>query len=113
MSLDGSFLDAADTQENEKAFDRPGASRGETAVPKMRFVALLENGTHVLRAPRMGPFATDERTLARDVVAELRGLSSGGWPAMPLFAPGKGRLYMKRSSTSESSPAGIGSTPAA
>jgi hypothetical protein len=71
VSLDGSSLDVADTVENEKAFGRPGASRGESAFPKLRFVALLENGTHVLWAARMGPFATDELTLARDVVTAL------------------------------------------
>jgi hypothetical protein len=87
VSLDGSSLDVADTQENKKAFGRPSASRGETAFPRLRFVALLENGTHVLWAARMGPFATDEITLARDVVAELFGLSSRGWPAMSLFPP--------------------------
>jgi hypothetical protein len=35
-------------------------------------VALLENGTHVLWAARMSPYATDEITLARDVVPALR-----------------------------------------
>jgi hypothetical protein len=72
VSLDGSSLDVADTKENEKAYGRPGASRGASAFPKLRFVALLENGTHVLWAARMGPFATDEITLARDVVPALR-----------------------------------------
>lgn len=72
VSLDGSWLDVADTQENQKAFGRPGASRGESAFPKIRFVALLENGTHVLWAAQPGPFATDELTLAREVVSALR-----------------------------------------
>jgi hypothetical protein len=40
VSLDGSTLDVADTAENEKAFGRPGASRGSSAFPKIRFVAL-------------------------------------------------------------------------
>jgi hypothetical protein len=71
ISLDGSTLDTADTKENEKAFGRPGASRGSSAFPKIRFVALLENGTHVLWAARMSPYATDEITLARDVVPAL------------------------------------------
>jgi hypothetical protein len=57
--------------ENEKAFGRPGASRGSSAFPKIRFVALLENGTHVLWAARMSGYATDEITLARDVVPAL------------------------------------------
>jgi Insertion element 4 transposase N-terminal len=47
ISLDGSTLDTADTVENEAAFGWPGASRGSSAFPKIRFVALLENGTHV------------------------------------------------------------------
>jgi hypothetical protein len=71
ISLDGSTLDVADTQENENAFGRPGASRGSSAFPKIRFVALLENGTHVLWAARMSKYATDEITLARDVVPAL------------------------------------------
>jgi hypothetical protein len=40
ISLDGSTLDVADTIENEEAFGRPGASRGSSAFPKLRFVAL-------------------------------------------------------------------------
>jgi hypothetical protein len=71
ISLDGSTLDVADTQENERAFGRPGASRGSSAFPKIRFVALLENGTHVLWAARMSPYATDEVALAQKVVPAL------------------------------------------
>jgi hypothetical protein len=72
VSLDGSTLDVADTVENDEAFGRPGASRGSSAFPKIRFVALLENGTHVLWNARMADYATDEITLARDVVPALR-----------------------------------------
>lgn len=72
ISLDGSTLDTADTVENEKAFGRPGASRGSSAFPKIRFVALLENGTHVLWAARMSKYRTDEITLAQYVVPALR-----------------------------------------
>jgi hypothetical protein len=72
VSLDGSTLDVADTAENEKAFGRPGASRGSSAFPKIRFVALLENGTHVLWAAHMDKYATDELTLAELVVPALR-----------------------------------------
>lgn len=72
ISLDGSTLDTADTEENEEAFGRPGASRGASAFPKIRFVALLENGTHVLWAARMSKYATDEITLAQDVVPALQ-----------------------------------------
>jgi hypothetical protein len=72
VSLDGSTLDVADTQENETAFGRPGASRGSAAFPKIRFVSLLENGTHVLWAARMDKYATDELTLAEAVLPALQ-----------------------------------------
>ena len=71
-SLDGSTLDVADTAENEAAFGRPGASRGASAFPKIRFVTLLENGTHVLWAAQMDQYAVDEITLAERVVPALR-----------------------------------------
>ncbi len=71
VSLDGSTLDVADTQENESVFGRPGASRGRSAYPQLRFVSLLECGTHVLFGTRLGPFATGETTLAREVLAHL------------------------------------------
>jgi len=72
VSLDGSTLDVADTKENERAFGRPGASRGSSAYPKIRFVGLLETGTHVLWAAQVGKYAKDEITLARDVVTALQ-----------------------------------------
>jgi len=72
VSLDGSTLDVADTVENDEAFGRPGASRGSSAFPKIRFVALLENGTHVLWAAHMDQYATDELTLAERVIPCLR-----------------------------------------
>ena len=72
VSLDGSTLDVADTAENDRAFGRPGASRGSSAYPKIRFVGLLENGTHVLWAAQVDPYATDEITLAQAVVPALK-----------------------------------------
>jgi hypothetical protein len=72
VSLDGSTLDVADTAENEQAFGRPGASRGSSAYPKIRFVGLLENGTHVLWAMQVDRYATDEITLAHAVVPALK-----------------------------------------
>jgi thymidylate kinase len=72
VSLDGSTLDVADTAANEEAFGRPGASRGSSAFPKLRFVGLLENGTHILWAAELAPYATDEITLAQKVVPALQ-----------------------------------------
>jgi hypothetical protein len=62
VSLDGSCLDVADGEANRTAFERPGASRGESAYPQMRFAALVENGTHVLFGARLGGFAEGETT---------------------------------------------------
>src|SRR5919202_1131385 len=72
VSLDGSCLDVADTEENCAAFGRPEAGRGESAFPQLRFVALVENGTHVLFGARPGVFAEGETTLARGVLEALR-----------------------------------------
>ncbi|HLJ14134.1 MAG TPA: IS4 family transposase [Bryobacteraceae bacterium] len=71
VSLDGSTLNVADTAENEKAFGRLGASRGSSAFPKLRFVGLLEHGTHILWAAQMAPYTTDEVTLAQQVAPAL------------------------------------------
>jgi hypothetical protein len=72
VSLDGSCLDVADTEANRAAFGGPQASRGESAFPQLRFVALVENGTHVLFGARLGRYAEGETTLARAALAALR-----------------------------------------
>jgi hypothetical protein len=71
-SLDGSTLEVADEKENERAFGRPSASRGSSAYPQIRFVSLVENGTHVFFGTRMADYATGEITLAHDVIASLQ-----------------------------------------
>jgi hypothetical protein len=72
VSLDGSTLDIADEAGNEKAFERPSSSRGNSAFPQLRFVSLVENGTHVLFGTRMGGYKTGEITLAKEVLPSLR-----------------------------------------
>jgi len=72
VSLDGSCLDVADTEANDRAFGRPEASRGGSAFPQIRFVALVENGTHVLFDARLGRFTDGETTLAHDALTALR-----------------------------------------
>jgi Insertion element 4 transposase N-terminal/Transposase DDE domain len=72
VSLDGSTLDIADEKSNEEAFGRPSSSRGCSAYPKIWFVSLVENGTHVLFGTRMDSYKTGENTLARDVLSSLR-----------------------------------------
>lgn len=71
-SLDGSTLDVADEKENDRLFGRPPSKRGESAYPQVRFVSLVENGTHVLFGTRMGPYRTWEPALAEETLAFLK-----------------------------------------
>lgn len=71
VSIDGSTLDVADTKENDAAFGRPVASRGQSAFPQIRVVSLVENGTHVLFGSRMAGCRTGEKTLSKEVIGFL------------------------------------------
>ena len=72
VSLDGSTLEVADSEANEAAFGRHGVSRGKSAYPQIRFVTLLENGTHILFGAVMDALRVGEITLARRVIGQLR-----------------------------------------
>ena len=77
ISLDGSTLDVADQAANREAFGYPGASRGASAFPQLRFVSLLENGTHVLFASRYSsslPSTPSRRYSTTRIVSGLRRL---------------------------------------
>jgi hypothetical protein len=71
VSLDGSTLDVADNAINEAVFERPGSSRGHAAYPQIRFVSLVENGTHALFGSRMDGCRTSENALAWEVLPHL------------------------------------------
>jgi hypothetical protein len=72
VSIDGSTMDVADEQGNQRAFGRPAASRGQSAYPQVRLVSLVEGGTHVLFGNRVAGVATGEITLARQVISGLQ-----------------------------------------
>ena len=72
VSLDGSTLDIADEPDNDAAFGRPGASHGETGFPQIRFVSLVENGTHVLFGSQMSGYTTSEIALSKAVLPALQ-----------------------------------------
>lgn len=72
VSFDGTTLDVADNQDNEKAFGRPSASRGASAYPQVRFVSLVENGTHVLFGTQLGGYHDGEIPLAHKALASLK-----------------------------------------
>jgi hypothetical protein len=72
VSLDGSTLDVSDEPALEAAFGRPGAGHGESAYPQIRFVSLVENGTHVLFGTQMAGCGTSEIALTAHVLSALR-----------------------------------------
>ncbi|MFZ2448680.1 MAG: IS4 family transposase [Syntrophobacteraceae bacterium] len=72
VSIDGTTLDVADTDENEKEFGRPTASRGNSGFPQVRLVSLVENGTHVLFGSQIAGCRTGEGRLADLAISSLR-----------------------------------------
>jgi hypothetical protein len=72
VSLDGSTLDVADQKENENVFGRSTGGRGDSAFPQLRFVSLVENGTHVLFGTQFGSYKTGEIALAKNALVSLK-----------------------------------------
>jgi hypothetical protein len=72
VSMDGFVMDVAESDANEKAFGRPGSTRGKSAYPQVRVVGFLENGTHVFFGAEMDRYAVGETTLARRILGKLR-----------------------------------------
>jgi len=95
VSLDGSSLDVPDEAQNALAFGKQPCKAGmATAFPAIKFLSLVENGTHVLFGSRMGPYATGELTLAEEVVPLLKPgmlcLADRGFYSFKTWALGKG-----------------------
>jgi len=72
MTIDGTTFDLADTPENAKAFGYPQGGRGTPAFPKMRAVAMIENGTHVICDFAYDAFAISEHKLAARLIPKLK-----------------------------------------
>src|SRR5699024_3846373 len=64
MALDGTTMDVADEQANGAFFGYPGASRGQSAFPQARLLALVECGTPAVTAATVGPFRDSEQAMA-------------------------------------------------
>ena len=90
VSLDGSTLDVPDEAGNRDSFGEHQACRGETAFPQIRFVGLVENGTHVIFGSRMAAYEVGEQTLAEEVLPHLKPgmlcLADRGFNGYPLWA---------------------------
>ena len=94
VSIDGSSLDVPDELANHQAFGKQETPRGECAFPQIRFVSLVENGTHVLFGSRMAPYHVSEGTLAEEVLPLLKPgmlcLADRGFYSFPLWTLAKG-----------------------
>lgn len=71
MAIDGTCLDVADTEANERAFGRAGSGRGQAAFPQLRMVGLAECGTHAIVAAVLGPYRRGEESLAEELCSRL------------------------------------------
>lgn len=92
VSIDGSTLDVPDTAQNLAHFGRQEASRGQSAFPQLRFVALCESGSHTIFSVSMGSYATHETTLAARLLPDLRAgmlcLADRLYPSFTLWKKG-------------------------
>ena len=68
MAIDGSCLEMPDEKANADHFGYPSSSRGDSAFPQMRFVAMVECGTHTVCHANEGTYATSEIALAGPVI---------------------------------------------
>jgi hypothetical protein len=71
VSLDGSTLEVADTAGNAAAFGRPTGPREVGAYPQVRFVSVIENGTHVLMGSQLEGYRISEKAIAKHVIPRL------------------------------------------
>src|SRR5665213_1584740 len=72
VAFDGSTLALQDTQANSEAFGRSSNQNGDGAWPLARFVALVECGTHLIFAAKLGAYKDPEITLAKSLSSSLR-----------------------------------------
>jgi len=93
VSLDGSTLDVPDEAENREVFPKSGSPRGEAAFPQIRFVGLVENGTHVIFGSRLAPLGVSESKLTKEVLPMLKPgmlcLADRGFMGYPLWSQAK------------------------
>ena len=90
VSLDGSCLEVADQTAHREVFGVPATAQGRTGYPQVRFVGLLENGTHVLFGVALGGWRDAEVTLAHEAIGHLQPgmlcMADRGLSGYPLWA---------------------------
>jgi hypothetical protein len=68
MAIDGFVLDVADSAENRTVFGSSGGQKNPAPFPQVHLVGLGECGTHAIVAAQLGPWRTDERSLAEALI---------------------------------------------
>lgn len=73
-ALDGTTFRVPDSPANEKAFGRPGASRGDakSGFPQMRAVLILGTFTHIITHAVFAPYCESELKTAARLANELK-----------------------------------------
>jgi hypothetical protein len=71
VSLDGSTLHVQDSEANDRAYGRASSTGRLPAWPLIRFVMLIENGTHAPFAAAMSGWRTSENALGYKVLGKL------------------------------------------
>lgn len=102
--VDGTSLRVADSASNRTYFGGTKGSRGPSAYPLVRIVALMALRSHVLVAARLGPYAKSESAYARelwdsvpdDSVTVLDRLFLAAGTLIPLASKGKNRHWLTR-----------------
>ena len=77
VAIDGSKIDVADTEENTNYFGKQkyggfGGVKGEGVFPLMRFLSLVELGTHVIFETVYSKFSTGELTLGKMILEKVK-----------------------------------------
>lgn len=104
--IDGTCLRVPDSPENRAHFGSAsaGKQRGISGYPLVRAVALMALRSHLVAATRFGPYATDERVLARELMPQVpdhsllildRNYPSAGL-LLPFAAEGEQRHWLVR-----------------
>lgn len=72
-AIDGTSMRTPDSEANRLHFGghSGGADRGDSGYPLLRMVALMALRSHLIEAVRFGPFATDERCYAKELVPQV------------------------------------------
>jgi hypothetical protein len=71
VSLDGSTRHVQDSEANDRAYGRASSTGRLPAWPLIRFVMLIENGTHAPFAAAMSGWRTSENVLGYKVLGKL------------------------------------------